>query len=225
MKPSVTLAEVALASGAKLSLRLHDGHHHLRIGGRELMSTIATHSETQLAELACEPLGTASGKRVLIGGLGLGFTLRRVLELVNADASVQVAELVPEVVAWNREFLQSVNGGLLADARVEVVIADVASVLARSYGRPLDAILLDVDNGPTALLDPANAQIYEPRGLSVVRRALRPGGRAVFWSAAPDPAFLERLTRAGFRAAAVGSKAYAAAKRDTHTLFIADRVG
>ncbi len=222
MKPSVTLAETTLSGGSTLSLCRRDGHYHMRVAGRELMSTAAASSEMRLAELACEKFGTASGKRVLIGGLGFGFTLRRVLELVHTDVSVQVAELLPEVVAWNREYLQSVNGGLVDDPRVEIRIDDVLAVLARATVRQYDAILLDIDNGPAALVDPANTRLYAAPGLTVLSRVLRVGGRAVFWSASTDRAFLNRLTQAGFRATAVGAKAYAHAKRDTHTLFVAD---
>ena len=226
MKPSVTLAEAALASGAMLSLCLRDGHYYLRVAGRELMGTVATSSEMRLAELGCEKLGATSGARVLIGGLGFGFTLRRVLELVRPDATVQVAELLPEVVAWNRKFLQSVNGGLLDDPRVEILIEDVLAVLTRPPARPYDAVLLDVDNGPPAsIVDAATTRLYTTQGFKVLSRALRVGGRAVFWSASADRAFLNRLTRAGFRATAVGAKSYPHAKRDTHTLFIADWLG
>jgi spermidine synthase len=209
-----------------LSLSMRDGHYYLRVAGRELMGTVAASSEMRLAELGCEKVGATSGARVLIGGLGFGFTLRRVLELVRSDARVEVAELLPEVVAWNREYLQSVNGNLLDAPRVNIVIEDVVAVLAAASTGRYDVILLDVDNGPPAsIVDPATTRLYADAGLTVVSRALRPGGRAVFWSASGDRAFLKRLTRAGFRATAVSAKAYPSAKRETHTLFIADRPG
>ncbi len=225
MKPSVTLAETTLSGGSTLSLCMRDGHYHLRVAGRELMSTATTSSEERLAELACEKVGTTSGTRVLIGGLGFGFTLRRALELVHPDVKVQVAELLPEVVAWNREHLQSVNGGLVDDARVEIQIDDVLAVLARANARQYDAVLLDIDNGPAPIVAAANRRLYAAAGLQVLSRALRVGGRAVFWSASTDRAFLKQLTQAGFLATAVGAKAHAQAKRDTHTLFIADWPG
>lgn len=209
-----------------MSLCTRDGHYSLRVAGRELMGTVAVNSELRLAELGCENLVARRGARVLIGGLGLGFTLRRVLELVGRDATVDVAELLPEVVAWNREFLQSVNGRLLADPRVNIVIDDVLAVLARADAGRYDAILLDVDNGPPAsIVDPTTSRLYADQGFLAVSRALRAGGRAVFWSASPDRAFVKRLTRAGFRATAVGAKAHPGAKRETHNLFIADRPG
>jgi spermidine synthase len=190
------------------------------------MGTVAVSSELRLAELGCEKLGAARGARVLIGGLGFGFTLRRVLELVRPDARVEVAELLPEVVDWNRRYLQSVNGKLLDDPRVNILVEDVMAVLTRVRAGRYDAILLDVDNGPPAsIIDPATTRLYAEQGLKVLSRALRPGGRAVFWSASTDRAFLKRLTEAGFRATAVGAKSHPQAKRDTHTLFIADRFG
>jgi spermidine synthase len=224
MKPSVTLAETRLANGSTLSLATRDGHYYLRVAGRELMGTVAASSEMRLADLGCEKIGTAPGARVLIGGLGLGFTLRRVLELVRPDAKVDVVELLPDVVAWNRQYLQSVNGGLLDDPRVTVVIEDVLSALTAASVGQYDVVMLDVDNGPPAsIVDPATTRLYADSGFAVLWRALRPGGRAVFWSASNDRSFVKRLTMAGFRATAVGAKAYPSAKRDTHTLFIADR--
>jgi spermidine synthase len=222
VKPSVTLAESTLSSGSTLSLCRRDNHYFLRVAGRELMGTVAANSEMRLAELACEKVGTARGTKVLIGGLGFGFTLRRVLELVGPNVRVQVAELLPEVVAWNRKFLQSVNGGLVDDPRVEIVIDDVLAVLARAKPGQYDAVMFDIDNGPAAIVAAANARLYAASGITALSRALRAGGRAVFWSASADRAFVNRLTRAGFHATAVGAKSYPQAKRDTHTLFVAD---
>lgn len=190
------------------------------------MGTVAVNSELRLAAVGCESLGAGRGARVLIGGLGLGFTLRRVLELVGPDARVDVAELVPEVVDWNRTYLRSVNGNLLDDPRVNIVMKDVLAVLASANAGHYDVILLDVDNGPPAsIVDPATNRLYGADGFAVISHALRKGGRAVFWSASPDPAFLKRLTKAGFQARAVGAKSYPQAKRNTHTLFVADWLG
>jgi spermidine synthase len=222
VKPSITLAKTTTPNGSTLSLQIRDGHYHMRVGGHGLISTTATRSEARLAELGCEKLGMTGGKRVLIGGLGFGFTLRRVLELGPTDMQVQVAELVPEVVAWNREHLQSVNGGLVDDARVEILLDDVFTVLARADRGYYNAALFDIDNGPTALVDRGNARLYADHGLRMLSRALRVGGRAVFWSRSPDRGFMNRLSAAGFRATAVDAKAYAKAKGRSHTLFVAD---
>jgi spermidine synthase len=219
VKPSTTLAETFTADCARLSLRKHDGHYHVRVEGELLMSTTATQSEAQMAELACERFAP---KSVLVGGLGFGFTLRRVLELVGEDASVEVAELIPEMVAWNREHLRGVNGELLDDPRVKVTIADVYAVLRRAVPGQYDAVLLDVDNGPEALVDRRNGRIYSDRGLKILSRALCAGGRAVFWSASIDHSFMDRLLTAGFHAHAIAAKAYPQAVRPTHTLFVAD---
>jgi len=223
MKPSVLLAEATTPDGAQLTLRLHDGHFQMRVGGHGLMCTTETRSEAELAERGCAKLVDGGPARVLIGGLGFGFTLRRVLELVPAGVRVQVVELLPVVVAWNREYMRSVNGELVDDARVQIVVDDVGAVLAAAPAASYDAVLLDVDNGPFALVDAGNAQLYSTAGLRVLARALRPGGRAAFWSATPDSAFMRRLATAGFHATACAAKAYAQAKRATRTLIIADR--
>jgi len=146
-----------------------------------------------------------------------------VLEVAPAGVSVQIAELMPEVVAWNREHLRDFNGGLLDDPRVEVLVADVVEVVTGAAPGSWDAVIIDVDNGPFALVDHGSGRLYGATGLRAVASALRAGGRAVFWSAAPDPAFVRRLAAAGFRATAVAAKAYPTAKRSSHTLFVADR--
>src|SRR5207249_505301 len=142
-----------------------------------------------LAELACKPLARNSNALILIGGLGLGFSLRRVLEMVGKNATVHVAELLPEVVAWNREFLGHVNGALLEDRRVEVFVADVFEVIRRSGAAQYDAILLDVDNGPTSFVQAQNSRLYDRHGFGLIARALKPGGRATFWSASEERVF------------------------------------
>lgn len=223
MKPSVTLAEAVTPDGATLSLHVRDGEYQLRVGGRGLMSSRAARSETQLAELACERVAPQGGARLLIGGLGFGFTLRGVLELSPPDVIVEVAELLPAIVAWNRDHLQAVNGSLVDDPRVEMVIDDVFAVLSRAAPGAYDAVLLDVDNGPAALVAAGNARLYGEAGLSALWHALRAGGRAVIWSAAADPAFLARLTTAGFRASTVASRTHPQARHSTRTLFVADR--
>lgn len=225
MKASVTLATTTTPDGAKLALHAHDGQFSLRVGGKQLMSTTATASEMRLAELGCVKLGAGARAHVLIGGLGFGFTLRRVLELAPPEAKVQVAELLPAIVDWNREHLRAVNGALIEEPRVEIVVDDVLAVLSRAAPGHYDVVLLDVDNGPNALVDHGNAPLYDRKGLRVLSNALRRGGRAVFWSASTDDSFVERLAAAGFKAEAVGAKAYAQAKRDTHTLFVADKRG
>ena len=162
------------------------------IGG-DLMNSRQFGSEEALATLTCSGLGP--GARLLIGGLGMGFTLRKALALLPEDAEVVVAELVPAVIAWARGPLAALHGDSLDDARVTLVERDVAGAIA---GGPWDAILLDVDNGPDGLVRSGNDRLYDAEGLAVARRALRAGGVLAVWSAAPDARFVARLKRAGF---------------------------
>lgn len=206
-----------------MTLHTHDGNFFLRVNRQPLMGTNASSSELRLAELACQYLGRGRKSRVLIGGLGFGFSLRRVLELVSQDSIAHVAELLPEMVQWNREFLGEVNGKLLDDPRVEISIKDVFHVIAGAPKAHYDAMLLDVDNGPIALVKDGNARLYEERGLAEIMRVLKPRGRVTFWSASQDAAFAKRLVKAGFKVEAIGAKAYEQARRNSHTIFVADR--
>lgn len=221
MIPFRNLAEARTPEGSRLSLHEHDGDYFIKLDGRQLMSSTSTTSELLLADVACQHLAHEANARVLIGGLGLGFSLKRVLQMVGQDASVQVAELVPEVVAWNHELLAPVNGKLLDDPRVEVIVGDVFALLRR--GQPYDAILLDVDNGPTSFVQSKNRRIYNRRGLGVIMKALNPGGRVAFWSAEPEPAFRDTLRRAGFDAEEVPAKAHVRAKRFAHMIYVGER--
>jgi spermidine synthase len=219
------IAETLTPDGSRLSLQRHDGHFHMRVDGELLMSTRAWQSEAQMAELGCAGFVGTSPKRVLIGGLGFGFTLRRVLELVHPNTVVEVAELLPVMVKWNREHLLDVNGRLLDDSRVVITIADVFAVLRKAPSERYDAILLDIDNGPEALVDPRNERLYADDGLRMLSRTLAVGGRVVFWSASTHRGFMRRLSNAGFRAQSIPASAYPQAVRKTHTLFVADPRG
>ena len=222
MKPTTTLARAVTPDGQALVLQEHDGHFFMKVGGVPLMSTSAAASEQMMADLACGSLPARA--RVLIGGLGFGFTLRRVLELCPADGSVEVAELLQVVVDWNRDFLGEINGHLLDDPRVEVRVRDVSELLDRAGEGRYDAILLDVDNSPDPLVQQGNAGLYDRGGIGRVRAALSPGGCVVYWSANEDAAFARELGRVfGGRVECIGAKAYPKAKRFTHTLFVARR--
>jgi spermidine synthase len=165
-----------------------------------------------------------AGARVLIGGLGLGFSLREVLGLVGGDAEVIVAELVPEVVEWNRKFLADVNGALLEDPRVRVAVGDVWAAITNAKPGSFDAILLDVDNGPSAVVQNANNRLYDDRGLRKMWSALRPGGRLTIWSADDgEKAFVRRFRRAGFAVEVVAAKAMTKSKRCAHTIFVGEK--
>lgn len=196
MKRTERLAEATAPDGTILTLYRHDGAYGIRVGGVELMSTRRYHSEERLAELVCEPLRHSSGSRVLIGGLGLGFTLRAALRVLPPDARVTVAEIVAEIIEWNRNPDYPLAGEALADPRVEVRHDDVADVLRESPGA-FDAIMLDVDNGAEALTTDGNAALYRSRGIQQTVAALRPGGRLAYWLADDDPRFVSALERVG----------------------------
>ena len=186
MKPSVTLAQTTTSDGATLSLRMHDGQYHMRIGGHGLMSTIATRSEARLAELGCERLVKEGRKHVLIGGLGFGFTLRRVLELVTTDVKVEVAELLRRSCLEPR--VSSVGQRRLVDDprwRVGILIEDVFSLLARATAGQYDAVLLDVDNGPPRWLIAETHASTATMAASLVPRPPR-GRESSLWSASPE---------------------------------------
>ncbi len=223
MKPFRNLAATRTPDGSQFTLHEHDGDFFLKLNGRQLMSTTATVSELLLAELPCKHLGAVKQPCVLIGGLGLGYSLKRVLQLVPKDSLVKVAELLPEVVAWNREFLRGVNGKLLDDRRVEVIVGDVFQVIRKAGPAVFDAILLDVDNGPTSFVQAENARLYDRRGFGLIRSALKVEGRVAFWSACEERGFVQSLARAGFQAEAFPVKAHERAKRLAHVIYVAQR--
>ncbi len=219
MTPWETLGRAQAPDGAELVLQRRGTELVIRVRGNDLMSSRAHGSEEKLAELACASLRQAAAPRVLIGGLGMGYTLRAALDLLPAGARVVVAEVVPAVVEWNRGPLADLAGRPLDDPRVTVEIVDVGALLRRPAARH-DVILLDVDNGPAALTRRANQVLYSGPGLETARRALRPGGVLAVWSAAPDDAFRARFARAGFAVQVVQTPARGAAGGSTHTLFV-----
>jgi spermidine synthase len=196
VKRTERLDSAIAPDGTELTLLRHDGAYYIRARGIELMSTRRYHSEERLAELACEPLRTLSGARVLVGGLGLGFTLRAALRCLPDDAEVIVVELLEAVIRWNRNPEYDLAADALADPRVTVIQDDVAHVLTNSAGR-FDAIMLDVDNGAEAFTADRNARLYRDAGLRAAAAALRSGGGLAYWSADPDPKFEEALRRVG----------------------------
>ncbi len=202
----------------------HDGSFCIRLGGRELMHSKAAASELSLGEVGTARLVRDRPATVLIGGLGLGFTLRRVLERTGAETRVEVAELLPAVVAWNREHLGGLNGRLLDEPRVSVQVEDVFEIVRRAPPGHYAAILLDVDNGPAAMVQAANGRLYEAHGLRLLATALAPGGRLVVWSAGEDRAFERRLAQAGFRVETVPVKIHAGARQAAGRLFVGHKV-
>ena len=195
--------------------------YSIRVGGYELMNSRVHGSEDALASLVCERLDCAR-VRVLIGGLGMGFTLLAVLKGVGAASEVVVSELVPEVVEWHRGPLAGVSGGALDDPRVTVVTEDVAKVL-RAERKGFDAVLLDVDNGPVGLTARKNDWLYSSAGLKASYGALRPGGILAVWSAGPDAAFTKRLQHAGFRTEEVRVRGREGKKGARYLIWLAKR--
>ncbi len=188
----------------------------------ELMNSRLSGSEEALATLAAERLAGRRQPRVLIGGLGMGFTLRAALGAFGADATIVVSELVPAVVAWARGPMAELFAGSLDDARVTVRVEDVARIIRERRGC-WDAILLDVDNGPDGLTAAANDALYGPVGLAEAGAALKPGGLLAVWSAYRDEAFAQRLRRAGFRTEEAMVRAHRGKKGARHTIWLARR--
>ncbi len=171
----------------------------------ELMNSRRAGSEEALATLACAQLRDRQTAHILIGGLGIGFTLRAALAELGAKARITVAELVPEVVTWAKGPMAVIFGDSLTDSRVEIRCIDVGKLI-RVSKPTYDAILLDVDNGPDGLSRPANDGLYNTAGLAAARSALRPGGLLAVWSAAPDQNFSQRLRRTGFAVEEIGAR-------------------
>jgi spermidine synthase len=198
MIPWVHLDSATVPGGdGELRLMRRGNEFSIMAGAAMLMNSRMSSSETALAELACDRLRGRRDSRMLIGGYGMGFTLRAALAGCSADARILVAELVPAVMEWARGPMAELTAGCLSDPRVSVREADVGDVIA-SQRAGFDAILLDVDNGPDGVSRGANNKLYGLRGLETARKALRPNGLLAVWSAAPDREFAGRLRRAGF---------------------------
>ena len=221
MKKFEHLDETTTPDGAVLTLYRHDGDYQIRVNGVELMSTRRHHSEDRLAELVCEPLRDIEGARVLVGGLGLGYTLRAALRALGDDARVLVVELLDAVIRWNANPAYDLAGPALHDPRVTTEHDDVARVLAANPGT-FDGIILDVDNGAEALTTAHNAQLYHDDGIRSAAAALRPGGCLAYWSAGADAAFVRALRHAGLTVETASARAHTTTAA-RHTLYLARR--
>ena len=219
MKPLERLGEARTPNGTVIALYRHDGAYLIRADGVELMSTRRHLSEDRLAQVACEPLREVQRARVLIGGLGLGFTLRAALRLLRSDAEVVVAELLAEVIEWNADPRYGLSVDAMKDSRVRMVHDDVTAVL-RANPAAFDAIMLDTDNGPDGMLMSENAALYAARGVANTVAALRPGGSIVYWSVGDDPAFLRSLRKSGLDVTTLRVRAHDTAG-PMHALYIA----
>jgi spermidine synthase len=197
MIPWVQLDAAQIPGGGELRLMQRGAELSIMSGATELMNSRLGGSEAALATLACGPLRAAARPRVLIGGLGMGFTLRAALAELPGSAEVVVAELVPAVIAWAHGPMAALFGGALEDSRVAIRQADVAELIGAARGA-YDAILLDVDNGPGGLNRAANDGLYSLAGLAAAAAALKPGGVLAVWSATQDDRFVQRLRRGGY---------------------------
>jgi spermidine synthase len=196
MIPRERLASAGIPGGGEMILYRRGADFMILVDREELMSTRMSGSEEALAVMTAERLGFRKSQHWLIGGYGMGFTLRAALAHLPRDGQVTVAELVPEIVDWAKGSMAALTGDSLADKRVTIRIGDVADAIAQGQW---DAILLDVDNGPDGLVRAGNDRLYSPAGLAVAKAALKPGGVLAIWSAAPDPKFAKRVAAARFR--------------------------
>jgi len=224
MVPRILIDTAAVPEGGELRLFQRGAEFSIMLGANELMNSRLSGSEEALAALACERLPDAPQHRLLIGGLGMGFTLRAALSGLEADAIVRVVELVPAVVAWARGPMATIFQGCLEDPRVRIAEGDIAGAIAE-FPSAWDAILLDVDNGPDGLSRIGNGRLYGPAGLAAARRALRPHGVLAIWSAAPDRAFARRLGEAGFAVEERMVRARAGRRGARHVIWLAIRTG
>ena len=194
----------------------------MMLGQNELMNSRLSGSEEALATLACRQIDAVKAPHLLIGGLGMGFTLRAALAVLGPEARIVVAELVPAVIAWARGPMKDIFGGSLEDSRAAIREADVIKVI-KSRAKAFDAILLDVDNGPEGLIRKANDALYDARGLQAVHRALRPGGVLAVWSSGPNPKFTKRLRDAGFAVNEVAVRATTKRSGARHVIWFATK--
>ena len=210
---------VVPGDGDELRLMRRGAEYSITTGSTELMNSRLSGSEEALATLAHERLSDVAAPRVLIGGLGMGFTLRAALGVFGPKARIVVAELVPAVIAWARGPLAGLYGDSLADPRGEIREGDVAALIAEG---DWDAILLDVDNGPRGLSRPGNDGLYSPRGLAVAKQALNPGGLLAVWSSVQDHGFAKRLKQAGYAVEQIAVRAHRG-RGARHVIWIATR--
>jgi spermidine synthase len=203
-------------SGEELRLMRRGAEFAIMLGRTELMNSRRSGSEKALATMSCAKLRDRQRAHLLIGGLGMGFTLRAALAELGAGARITVAELVPSVVAWARGPLAEIFGDSLIDPRVDIREGDVGGLI-KSARSAYDAILLDVDNGPEGLTSSANDALYDLKGLSAARTALRPGGVLAVWSSGTDKSFTQRLRKSGFRVEELNLRANGA----RHVIWIA----
>jgi spermidine synthase len=222
MVPRELIGTAKVPGGEDLTLYRRGQDFMIVLDRNELMNSRMSGSEEALATMTCDRLGSRPALHLLIGGYGMGFTLRAALAVLQPDARVTVAELVREIIAWARGPMVELAAGCLDDSRVTLFEGDVTRAIGAAQGT-YDAILLDVDNGPDGLMRKGNDQIYSAQGLSSARAALKPGGILAIWSAAPDAAFRRRLGDAGFGVDEVVVRARGNGKGPRHVIWFATK--
>jgi len=220
LKPTIKLGHTLTPDGSEVTLHQHDQDFYIKVNREELMCSRRTASEHELGRLGCVHLTKLGSAKILIGGLGMGYTVRAALDVLPEDASVIVVELLPEVVRWNREIIGHLSNFSLQDQRVQVLTQDVFDLLKNARSE-FDAVLLDVDNGPHVTTDAINDQLYTVSGLATIQQSLKKNGRLAVWSASLDSHFEERLKTTGFAVDRFEIPAYHGPKAKTHFIWIA----
>jgi spermidine synthase len=220
MKPRIKIAETRTPDRGLMVLYQHDRNFIIQIDGDDLMLSRHHESELELARLGCAHLSGSKSPRILIGGLGMGYTLRQALDILSPGAEVVVGELLDAVIAWNREFLGELNGQPLLDVRVEVKVGNIVELISRSRNR-FNAILLDIDNGPSAMTFSGNSRLYGFEGILACQRALRKKGCLAVWSAGPCKEYEQILMRCGFHVRRYRVPAYKGSKSQSRFVWVA----
>ncbi|MCB2183333.1 MAG: hypothetical protein KQH63_14965 [Desulfobulbaceae bacterium] len=220
MKPRVKIAEARTPDGGEMVLYQHDRDFSIVVNGEDLMHSRRHESEMELARLGCAHLTDRKDASVLIGGLGMGYTLRQALDMLGSRSTVVVGELLPDVVEWNRAFLGELNGHPLLDPRVDLKTGDIVELISACRNR-FDTILLDIDNGPDAMTDSGNYRLYGFEGIWACRRALRGQGCLAVWSAQPSKQFEQILMNCGFHVRRFRVSAHKGKNPPSHFVWLA----
>jgi len=220
MNPRVIIAKARTPDGGEMVLYQHDRDFSIMINGQDLMHSRQNESELELARIGCAHLAGRKTPSILIGGLGMGYTLRQALDMLSPNAQVVVGELLGDVVEWNRKFFGELNGQPLGDQRVDLKTGDIVELISRSRDR-FDAILLDIDNGPSAMTDSSNRRLYYREGILACRRALRKQGCLAVWSAEPSKKFEQILMSCSFHVRRFRVPAYKGGKSQSRFVWVA----
>jgi len=220
MKPRIRIATAQTPDGGEMELFQHDRNFSINIKGQELMNSLHHESELALARLGCAHLADRKSASILIGGMGMGYTLRQTLDMISPQAKVVVGEILDTVIKWNREFFGQLNEHPLKDDRVDVQPGDIVALILRSKSK-FDVILLDIDNGPAAMTDSGNRRLYSQEGIQACSQALRKRGVLAVWSAEPNKKFEKLLMTCGFYVTRFRVPAYPGSKTQSRFIFVA----